>query len=429
MHPMKEMIQKRQQGINAGIPSYCTASELVLEVVLERAAKTGIPTLIEATANQVNQFGGYTGMLPDDFYAFVLKIAERVGCKEELIILAGDHLGPLTWVNECEADAMAKSKELVYQYAKAGFTKIHLDTSMKVADDDKDAMLETEVIARRGAILYKATIAGYEELLKVKPEAVRPVFVIGSEVPIPGGAQEEEEGISVTKPEAFADTVDTYKKVFAEEGISEAWEDVIGVVVQPGVEFGDAQVFMYDSEEATDLCAKLKDYPEIVFEGHSTDYQSKECLKAMVEDGIAILKVGPALTFGLREALFALSRIEDELIAEDRSNLIAVLEDVMMANPGNWQKHYHGTDAEQAIARKYSFSDRSRYYMGQPEVVATMNKMFANLGTVEIPLTMIHQYMPLQYNAVRDGALANDARELAKSGVVVFVEDYEYATM
>ncbi len=429
MNPLKEMIQKRQQGINVGLPSYCTASELVLEVVLERAAKSGIPTLIEATANQVNQFGGYTGMVPKDFYEFVQKIAERVGCKEELIILAGDHLGPLTWMSECEADAMEKSVELVYQYAKAGFTKIHLDTSMKLADDDKDAMLSTEVIARRGAILYRAAMRGYDELLELNPDAVRPVFIIGSEVPIPGGAQEEEEGISVTKPDAFSDTVDTYKKVFIEEGLNEAWDDVVSVVVQPGVEFGDNQIFMYDRIDASDLREKLKEYPEIVFEGHSTDYQSKECLKEMVEDGIAILKVGPALTFGLREALFALNKIEMELVPHGQSDFIQVLEEVMLENQGNWKKHYHGSENEQALARKYSFSDRSRYYMGQPKVVEAMNKMFENLDEVEIPITMIHQYMPLQYEQVRDGLLKKSARELAKSGVVVFVEDYEYATI
>ena len=145
---------------------------------------------------------------------------------------------------------------------------------------------------------------------------MRPVFIIGSEVPIPGGAQEAEDSLAVTKPEAFRDTVDTYKRCFAEAGLADGWRDVIAVVVQPGVEFGDDQVFLYDSEKAKDLSAALADYPEIAFEGHSTDYQTAECLKQMVEDGIAILKVGPALTYGLREALFALSWMERELVPQ-----------------------------------------------------------------------------------------------------------------
>lgn len=142
---------------------------------------------------------------------------------------------------------------------------------------------------------------------------MRPVFVIGSEVPIPGGAQEAEDTLAVTKPEAFRDTVATYRRVFKEEGIEDGMNDVVAVVTQPGVEFGDDQVFLYDHDAATELCAALNEFPEVCFEGHSTDYQSKECLKRMVEDGIAILKVGPALTYGLRESLFSLSMMEKEL--------------------------------------------------------------------------------------------------------------------
>lgn len=426
-HPMQEMMEKRRQGIKCGIPSYCSANELVLETALRRAKLLNQPVLIEATANQVNQYGGYTGMLPKDFYKLVLDMASEIGVPEQQVILAGDHLGPLTWQNLPEAEAMEKSIELVYQYARAGFTKIHLDTSMKVADD-AEGLLSTEVIARRGATLYKAAIKGYEELKAEKPEAMRPVLVIGSEVPIPGGAQEAEDSLAVTSVEAFKDTVATYKRVWAEEGVADGMNDVIAVVVQPGVEFGDDQVFLYDHDAATELCAALKDFPEVCFEGHSTDYQSAACLKAMVEDGIAILKVGPALTYGLREALFSMSLMENELVPEEeRSNFIDVLEKVMLDNPGNWQKHYHGDEKQLHLARKYSFSDRARYYIGQPEVVAAMNKLFDNLNAHKIPLNMLHQYMPLTYAKVRDGVLPLDAKELAMDGVTNFMLDYEYA--
>jgi D-tagatose-1,6-bisphosphate aldolase subunit GatZ/KbaZ len=426
-HPMQEMMEKRRQGIKCGIPSYCTANELALEIALRRAKMLNQPVLIEATANQVNQYGGYTGMLPKDFYKLVLDMAAAIDLPEQMVILAGDHLGPLTWQNLPEAEAMEKSIELVYQYTRAGFTKIHLDTSMKVADD-AEGLLSTEVIARRGATLYKAAIKGYEELKAEKPEAIRPVFVVGSEVPIPGGAQEAEDSLAVTSVEAFKDTVATYKRVWEEEGVAEGMNDVIAVVVQPGVEFGDDQVFLYDSAAAAELCAALKEFPEVCFEGHSTDYQSPACLKAMVEDGIAILKVGPALTYGLREALFSMSLMENELVpAEERSNFIDVLENTMLANPGNWQKHYHGDEKQLHLARKYSFSDRARYYMGQPEVLAAMEKLFTNLDTYKIPLNMLHQYMPLTYAKVRDGELPLKAKELAMDGVTNFMLDYEYA--
>lgn len=426
-HPLQIMMEKRRQGIRCGIPSYCSANELVLEIALRRAKELNTPVLIEATANQVNQFGGYTGMMPKDFYQMVLKMAQAIDLPENQIILAGDHLGPLTWQKLPEAEAMANSYELVYQYTRAGFTKIHLDTSMKVADDPQ-GLLSTEVIARRGAQLYKAAMKGYNELKAEKPEAMRPVFVVGSEVPIPGGATEAEDTLAVTSPAAFRDTVSTYQRVWAEEGVGEGMDDVIAVVVQPGVEFGDEQVFYYNSEAAVDLCAALKEFPGVCFEGHSTDYQSAECLYNMVTDGIAILKVGPALTFGLREALFSLSKMEAELVpAEKRANFIEVLEETMLKNPANWAKHYHGDERQLALCRKYSYSDRARYYIGQPEVVGAMNKLFDNLRNYPIPMNMLHQYMPLSYNKVRVGKLSLDPRELAMDGVAQFMLDYESA--
>lgn len=426
-HPLQQMMERRKKGEICGIPSYCSANELVLEQALKRAKALNTPTLIEATANQVNQFGGYTGMVPKDFYDMVHHLAKKIGVEENMIILAGDHLGPLTWQNLPEKEAMENSIELVYQYARAGFTKIHLDTSMKVADDS-EGLLSTETIARRGAILYQAAMKGYEELKAEKPEAMRPVFIIGSEVPIPGGAQEEEDSLAVTSPAAFKDTVATYQRVFEQEGIAQGMDDVIAVVVQPGVEFGDEQVFLYDHDAAVDLCAALKEYPQVCFEGHSSDYQSPECLKKMVEDGIAILKVGPALTYGLREALFALSFMEKELVPEDRqAHFMETLEKVMLENPSNWQKHYHGDEKQLALARKYSFSDRARYYIGLPEVVASMNKLFDNLREYRIPMNMLHQYMPVSYQKVRDGIISLDPRELALDGIQIFMSDYEYA--
>lgn len=426
-NPMQVMMDRRRGGEKIGIPSYCTANELVIEEILIRAKETGIPTLIEATANQVNQFGGYTGMKPADYYWFVQDMAKKLGCPEELIILAGDHLGPLTWQNLPEKEAMANAEELVYQYTRAGFTKIHLDTSMKVADDP-EGLLSTETIARRGVRLYKACMRAYKALLAEKPDAVRPVFIIGSEVPIPGGAQEAEDTLSVTSPEAFEDTVNTYKRMFEDAGVEDGWNDVIAVVVQPGVEFGDDQVFLYDSKAAAALTDRLKKYPEVVFEGHSTDYQSAESLRNMVVDGICILKVGPSLTYAMREAVFALSMMEKELVpAEEQAYVIETLEHVMTDAPGNWQKHYHGNLKELALARKYSFSDRARYYMGDKKVTAAIDRLFENLRKYCIPMNMLHQYMPLQFDKVRTGSLNMAPKALVQDAILQFLYDYEYA--
>ena len=274
MDAMRNMVLKRKRGMNfAGIPSFCTANDLVIEACLEQAHRFDDYVLIEATANQVNQYGGYTGMKPEDYRDFVYQIADRIGFPREKIILGGDHLGPLVWQNEPEAEAMEKAKELVRLFVLAGFKKIHLDTSMRLADDSREKALSDEVIAKRGAILYEVCENAFLELKKNNPEEERPVFIIGSEVPIPGGAQEAEESITVTSPEAVYRTLAVYRREFEKLGQKNAFDNIIGIVVQPGVEFGDEDVFAYDRVKAAELTAVLKKYDNIVLEGHSTDYQ------------------------------------------------------------------------------------------------------------------------------------------------------------
>ena len=425
---LRGMIAKRKEGIMCGVPSFCTANEIVIESLLVQAKKFDDQVLIEATANQVNQFGGYTGMKPADYMKFVYDIADRVGFPKENIVLAGDHLGPLTWSNEPEETAMDKAETLVRMYVAAGYKKIHLDTSMRLADDSIDEMLTDETIARRGARLYAACEEEYQKRLAKNPDEKRPVYIIGSEVPIPGGAQEEEDSISVTKPEAVVKTLQTYKEQFEKVGMGDAFDNIIGIVTQPGVEFGDDTVFQYNRYNAMNLVETMKQFDNIVMEGHSTDFQSPESLKAMVEDGIGILKVGPALTFALRDGLFALSHMEKYLIAEDkRVNFEDVLEKVMMENPGNWKKYYHGTEEEIAIKRKFSFSDRCRYYFALPEIKEAIDKLIANIDSVEIPLGLLHQYMPLQYVKVRDGKLAKKGRALLLDHINEITDTYNYA--
>ena len=314
---MKNALQKlvtiQKEGKAVGIYSACSANPFVIEAVLKKGLEDNSCVLIESTANQCDQFGGYTGMTPKDFRDFVYEIADKLGFDKTRIFLGGDHLGPLTWSSLPEAEAMKNSVDLIKAYVGAGFTKIHVDTSMKVADDDPDTRLSDETIARRGAALVKVAEETYAELLKENPDAVEPVYIVGSEVPIPGGSQAAvDEGVQVTKVEDFKATMETFKKAFANENLSPVWERVLAIVVQPGVEEKDAGCTEYDREKAKELSAAIKEIPDLVFEGHSTDYQTKIKLREMVEDGVAILKVGPGLTFAAREALFALSFIEDE---------------------------------------------------------------------------------------------------------------------
>ena len=430
-HPLKHVVRLQKEGKQVGIYSACTSSEIVLRACMERAKETSSVLLIEATANQVDQYGGYTGMKPADFMKFIQCLAGEEGIPMRQIILGGDHLGPLTFTRYNEDKAMAEARELIRQFALAGFTKIHLDTSMKVASDDPDTRLSDEVISRRGAELAQVAEDSYKELLKTNPNAVHPVYIVGSEVPIPGGSQQSvDTGLQVTKVEDFKNTVSIFEKSFHEHGLDEAWNQVVGFVVQPGVEEKDAGCTPYDRSKAVDLMASIKEYPNFVFEGHSTDYQTKYALRELVEDGVGILKVGPGLSFAAREGLFALAYAEKEVFAdqpEKQSHFMEVLDAAMVANPVYYQKHYHGTPAEIAYRRKFSFSDRSRYYMPTEEVRKAQEVLFNNFKD-GVPLGVLSQFMPLEYTKVREGRLHNDPLSLVKDRVIYTVDEYLYAS-
>ncbi|WP_019893460.1 class II D-tagatose-bisphosphate aldolase, non-catalytic subunit [Allobaculum stercoricanis] len=428
---LKHIVEYQKAGNPVGIYSACSSNSFVIEAVLEEARDHNEVCLIESTANQVDQNGGYSGMTPADFKAFVLAKAKEIGCDPAKIYLGGDHLGPLTVAHLPEAEAMAYARTLVHDYVKAGFTKIHIDTSMKVADDDPNERLSDETIARRGAELARVCEDAYQELLKEDPNAVRPVYIVGSEVPIPGGATGDNSGMQVTRVEDFKNTVATFEKAFKDQGLEETWKDVIAVVVQPGVEEKDAGCTEYDRAKAAELMASIKEFPNIVFEGHSTDYQTKYKLRELVEDGVGVLKVGPGLTYGAREALFSLAYIEENMFhgrEDETSHFIDVLEKAMLETPKNWAKHYHGNENELWFKRKFSFSDRSRYYMPNPEVKAAMDKMFENLRKEGINLAALSQFMPMQYTKVREGVLQNDPAELVKDRVKNTIDEYRFAT-
>ncbi len=431
MHPIKEILNARSETAKPGIYSACTANFRVIEAVCERAKETGTAALVEATANQVNQFGGYTGMRPADYARAVKETAKRAGLPESTLILGGDHLGPLIWQNKPEKEAMEKSHALVREYVLAGFTKIHIDTSMHLASDDQNARLPDAVIARRGAALALTAERAFSEYQRKNPEAAHPVYCIGSEVPIPGGAQKAESGVCVTTPEDFRACVTAFRNAFEAAGIGGAWEHVVGVIVQPGVEFGDDSVIPYDRGAAGALTSALKEYPGLVFEGHSTDYQTKISLREMVEDGIAILKVGPGLTFAYREGMLALAQIEKAILPMHpglkASEYAETLERVMVSEPKHWQKYYRGTEGEKAFKRIFSFSDRVRYYCANPDVRAAEARLIENLRKTGIPMSALSQYMPIQYTRVREGYLSADPEALVRDRVKNTIDEYLYA--
>jgi D-tagatose-1,6-bisphosphate aldolase subunit GatZ/KbaZ len=353
--------------------------------------------------------------------AFVHGIADRVGFDRARIALGGDHLGPNPWTALTADAAMDKAEVMVGAYVAAGFRKIHLDCSMACAGDP-EPLPEAEIV-RRAVRLCRAAEAAY-----ARAGGEAPVYVIGTEVPVPGGATEAIEGLAVTTPEAALATIEAHRQAFVEAGLEAAWHRVIASVVQPGVEFDHHNVVDYQPQKARELSHAITAVPGMVFEAHSTDYQTRDGLAALVRDHFAILKVGPGLTFALREALWALDAIEREWIDESqRSHLRDVVLERMRAQPGHWQRYYHGEGHALAIDLQYSLSDRIRYYWPDPAIEQARQRLFDNLRANPPPLPLISQFLPHALHALRNGTASRDPLSLAMAHISAALDDYHHA--
>ena len=380
---MKQIIAASRAGHHAGIPSYCTAHPETLRAILRCYLDNAKPILIEATCNQVNQDGGYTGMKPVDFREFVFDLAREANVDTSRIILGGDHLGPNPWKNLPASQAMAKARDLVGHYVEAGFTKIHLDASMACADDS--ALAEAEMAERA---------AGLCAVAEAHAEGRELLYVIGTEVPVPGGETEILEGLSVTKPEAALRTYELHRAAFAKHGLQAALARVIGIVVQPGVDFGNSQIFAFDKPKAASLALAISQIPNAVFEAHSTDYQTPQALRDLVASRFAILKVGPELTAAYREAIVAMACIEDRLPIAEKSSIMSVVAKVMDADPKYW-RGYIAIDARTELMKIFGLSDRIRYYWPNGAIQSALKILHANIDRSSNEIGLVTQFVEL----------------------------------
>ena len=401
----RDVLRRNRQTGNGGTYAVCSAHPHVIDAAVQQSIEDDSILHVESTSSQANQFGGYTGQTPQEFAQFVKFAAERAGLAAGRVLLGGDHLGPFPWRNEGSDSALAKACELVRSCVLAGYQKIHLDPSMPCADDH-ETRLDDQTVAARAAVLCEAAEKTVRDLPSGSPQ---PVYVIGSEVPAPGGEVLAEHGPTVTAADDVHQTLEVFREAFLKRGLPSAWGRVVALVVQPGVDFGADTIFDYDTSKARSLSAALDTHTGIVYEAHSTDYQSANSLAQLVKDHFAILKVGPWLTFAFREALLALGAIERELLQTRRgcqlSQVREVLEAVMLRNPAHWRAYYHGAAEDVRRDLIYGYSDRCRYYWHGPSVQEEIDRLFQNLAMGPMPLTVIGQCLPEEYRAIRAGRI------------------------
>ncbi|MCS3430928.1 tagatose-bisphosphate aldolase subunit KbaZ [Klebsiella sp. BIGb0407] len=422
MKYLTQFVASHKKNKQAGIFAVCSAHPLVLEAAIRHAKATQSVLLIEATSNQVDQYGGYTGLTPMTFHHLIEQIASHYQFPHSQIILGGDHLGPNRWQNLCAEEAMMHAGELIRHYVAAGFKKIHLDCSMSCADDP--APLTNEIVAARAARLALIAEKTCQEQYGFSDLA----YVIGTEVPVPGGADETLSTLTPTTVLAAKATLDAHRDAFKQQGLTSIWPQIIGLVVQPGVEFDSSHIIDYQPEKSLLLSQMIEESDTMVFEAHSTDYQTPQALQQLVQHHFAILKVGPALTFALREALFSLAAIEQELRPTYAcSNLRQVLENIMQKYTDDWKHYYLGDDDACRIARSFSYSDRIRYYWPDPDIDQACGRLIANLANEPIPHPLISQYLPLQYPKVREGLISATPHELIISHIQDVLRQYHAA--
>ena len=405
--PLRSIFDRNRAGERVGVTSVCCAHPLVIRAALALARYRGQVAVIESTCNQVNQDGGYTGLTPQAFADQVRAAARDIGLPAAMLVLGGDHLGPQPWRALPAEAAMAKAVTMVEGYARAGYTKIHLDCSMACAGDP--AALVDATIAARAARLAAAAEAA------LPAGAPRPVYVVGTEVPAPGGMGEGH-AIVPTDPASVAATWAAHEAAFAAARLSDAFARVVAIVVQPGLDFGNEEVVHFAPDAARALADAVLPLGRAVYEAHSTDYQLPGAYAALVHMHFAILKVGPAATFALREAIYALDLAARELPGWTPAMAVRdAMEAAMLRDPAHWQSHYGGDEARRAYLRHFGYSDRLRYYWTDPAVEAATAALFGAMDT--LPLPLVGQYFPQHLATVAEGTLAATPEALCAASV------------
>ena len=390
-----QTIEANRAGEIVSMPSICSAHRDVLRAAMLMPEFEGRSLLIEATSNQVNQDGGYTGMTPLDFVTYVNGLADETGFTFENIIFGGDHLGPQAWKDQPAEVALDRAKVMVSAYVAAGFTKIHLDCSEGC--EGEPPHLDDETVAKRAALLAEYCEAAAPDVAKLG-------YIVGTEVPVPGGARNDHQGVVPTKPSAAIATMKAHLSTFSEEAASR----INGLVVQPGVEFGAEEIDHLPKEDKTGLREVLDGFPSLTLEAHSTDYQEISAYPQLAAMGFAIHKVGPALTFAYRKAVYALDQLR-AVVCDEEAKVADVMEAEMLANPKYWQGHYEGEGAALRLLRHYSYSDRIRYYWPKSAPQAAVTTLVEDERLQEISEPVLTQFFDAE-TLSRAKALSSELR-------------------
>jgi len=214
-YALRMIVEGNRRGEQIGIPSWCTAHPLTLRAILEAHRYDDEPILIEASGDQVNQFGGSSGLTPATLRMLVENIADETDVDPRRIILGGHQLGPGPWKNRSASVASELSRDMVKAHVEAGFTKLHFDASAADGGDTKASeQTEAERIAGLCAVAEGSRAKGATMACVLEAKPRRQERGQGRET-------HPHDGLSVTRPDDVVRCVDLHRSAFETQGIAD----------------------------------------------------------------------------------------------------------------------------------------------------------------------------------------------------------------
>jgi len=408
-----DIMEANRGGERKGIYAVESQNPTVQEAYLRQALGDGSPALFEICAEMLDLHGQSGKILPDDFIANVKRSAGKTGFPRDRLFFGVNDLSPSLWKDESIESALKKTRAFISALISLGFNKLGIHAAIPLKGDLADQQLSQEVIIAREAALYQAA----EGAAAALPDEEKPLYVIDLH---PGQGMTEDQD-NMAHKEDVKIAIDRFAETAVAAGLPEMRERLLAVRIILGAGYNSEKVIPFGSSLLKELGGCVYGDKPVLLEALRTDFQPQMILDQLVDNHFAILSVGPELTYTMREVLFSMAMMENETMLGKPgvylSNFIIELDRAMQSAPQHWEKYYSGNGFEQMIARKYSLYDRSRFYWEDKNVRKMKKRLFDNLIKYPIPLTVMRQFMPRQYERVAAGELENKPDALVMDAV------------
>ncbi|MCD6577344.1 MAG: class II D-tagatose-bisphosphate aldolase, non-catalytic subunit [Anaerolineaceae bacterium] len=420
---LMDIVEANRRGEKKGIYAVESQNPTVQEAYLRQALSNGSPALFEISADRLDLRGQNGRIHPDDFIGKVKRVAVKVGYPRDRLFFSVHGVSPSLCQGESIESTLRKTRAFISSIIHSGFNILEICAGIPLKEDPEGQLLPPEAITAREAEFYQAA----EDAAASLPDEKKPLYVLG--VHPEQGMIEDKRNRAHKKDVEIR--FDQFSQTARSAGLPEIEGRLLAVRVFLGPGYDSERVIPYDLSLLEELGECAHEGKPVMLEALKTDYQPQSVLDQLVEKHFALLSVGLELTYTMREALFSMAVMENETMIGKpgvyMSNFIIELDRAMLSAPQHWQKYYTGNGFEQLIARKYSLYDRSRFFLENKDVRKMKKRLFDNLEKYPVPLTVLRQFMPRQYERVAAGELENKPNALMMDAVGYALKRYSRA--